>query len=74
MIELWNNPSGEIRLSTLPENPNTSRYFPSIDTYKIDELKENIRSLKSQIETVRSCMYIEFLQIYFYVLWITKKN
>ena len=62
MFELRNNPSGEIRVSTIPENPGTiNLHLTSADAHKIGELKENIHSLKSQIEMVRSYMHMELL-------------
>ena len=52
MIGLWHNPSGEVQLTTVPEKPNTTRHLTSNETHRIDELKETVDRLKSQIEMV----------------------
>ena len=70
MIELRNNPSGEIQVSSIPtKNPTTSRHFSNTDAHNIDELKESIHSLKSQIEMVGSYILYVCVRRYGCGMW-----
>jgi len=54
MIELYQNPTGEIEVSTVADGIDSSnKYNTSTDDHaKIDQLKSTIRSLKDEIERV----------------------
>ena len=70
MMELWQNPSGEVQLSSLPSNHNTDHLdnrftlgLNSDDSAKIARLRETIQSLKREIETVSLSLNLRMLPV-----------